>query len=154
MVGCTGAHPRAPKHYPTTVEIMLTNHIYISRRNGFSKKDLKKKYIRWRKEMEEKRKLPTVFDCLSCARKETVTVKLDYHECIGSLRCVSCKQSYVCSINKLEEEIDVFSSWVDDSNFKLDRIERCGNNGHGDHDDHNVHGDRDDHDDRDDRDVT
>lgn len=58
-------------------------------------------------------KLDTVFDCPYCGYQKTVNVFIDTVVRIGKLQCGNCGASFEASVNRLEEEIDVYAKWID-----------------------------------------
>ena len=60
-----------------------------------------------------KLKVAKVFDCPYCSRRETVEVKINKKERIGTLNCRVCKVKYEMRIGNLTKEVDIFCSWID-----------------------------------------
>ena len=58
-------------------------------------------------------KLDTKFNCLFCNHENVVTCVLNKKECIGSLSCKICGQSFQTRINALSQPVDVYSDWFD-----------------------------------------
>ena len=58
-------------------------------------------------------KLDTKFNCLFCNHEKSVSCKLDKKNCIGSLNCKICGQSFQTRINALSQPVDVYSDWFD-----------------------------------------
>ncbi|KAI8917670.1 transcription elongation factor 1, partial [Powellomyces hirtus] len=53
------------------------------------------------------------FLCIYCSHDDTVVVKLDMSNKIGTLVCGSCHVSYQTQIHSLAEPVDVYSAWID-----------------------------------------
>lgn len=58
-------------------------------------------------------KLDTKFNCLFCNHEKSVSCTLDKKNCIGSLQCKICGQSFQTRINALSQPVDVYSDWFD-----------------------------------------
>lgn len=58
-------------------------------------------------------KLDTKFNCLFCNHDKSVSCTLDKKNCIGSLQCKICGQSFQTRINALSQPVDVYSDWFD-----------------------------------------
>lgn len=64
----------------------------------------------------KKKKLPpldTVFNCPFCGHEKTVDCKILRDSSIGIVECRWCTAKHECVISHLEEEIDVYSKWID-----------------------------------------
>jgi transcription elongation factor Elf1 len=73
----------------------------------------RKKSAKKPKASRKRETLATVFDCLFCNNKSSVTVKLDQKAAVGNLSCSSCGESFQSPIHHLSEAVDVYSDWVD-----------------------------------------
>ncbi|CAD7935166.1 unnamed protein product [Amoebophrya sp. A25] len=62
-----------------------------------------------------KPKLDTQFDCPYCNSSKSVEVKMSRPESLGQLKCRVCNVSYQTRINYLNEPVDVYSEWIDES---------------------------------------
>lgn len=58
-------------------------------------------------------KLDTKFNCLFCNHDGSVSCSLDKKNCIGTLSCKICRQSFQTRINSLSQPVDVYSDWFD-----------------------------------------
>ena len=58
-------------------------------------------------------KLDTKFNCLFCNHDKSVSCTLDKKNCIGTLSCKICGQSFQTRINSLSQPVDIYSDWFD-----------------------------------------
>lgn len=58
-------------------------------------------------------KLEKIFDCPFCGHEKTVDCVLERDINIGKVECRICTVKYSTHIHRLEEEIDVYSKWID-----------------------------------------
>eukprot|EP00177_Eucheuma_denticulatum_P002512 GFKZ01004508.1.p1 GENE.GFKZ01004508.1~~GFKZ01004508.1.p1 ORF type:complete len:148 (+),score=28.06 GFKZ01004508.1:56-445(+) len=58
-------------------------------------------------------KLEKIFDCPFCGHEQTVDCIIERDVSIGRVECRMCGVKYSTIINRLEEEIDVYSKWID-----------------------------------------
>lgn len=58
-------------------------------------------------------KLEKIFDCPFCGHEQTVECVIERDVSIGRVECRMCGVKYSTIINRLEEEIDVYSKWID-----------------------------------------
>ncbi|OIR57637.1 MAG: Elf1-like putative transcription elongation factor [Amphiamblys sp. WSBS2006] len=56
-------------------------------------------------------KVPTVFNCPVCYKKNTVVCKIDKHR--ATVRCRECGAQKEFVSAPLDEKIDVYTKWVD-----------------------------------------
>lgn len=58
-------------------------------------------------------KLEKVFDCPFCGHEQTVDCVIERDINLGKVECRVCGVKYSSIIHRLEEEIDVYSKWID-----------------------------------------
>lgn len=58
-------------------------------------------------------KLDKIFDCPFCGHEQTVDVAIERDINVGKIECRICGVKFSTLINRLEEEIDVYSKWID-----------------------------------------
>lgn len=58
-------------------------------------------------------KLEKIFDCPFCGHEKTVEVAIERDINVGKVECRVCGVKFSALINRLEEEIDVYSKWID-----------------------------------------
>lgn len=57
----------------------------------------------------------TVFDCIFCNHLQSVEAKLDHSSNTGSISCRVCGEKFQAMITNLDDPIDIYSKWVDES---------------------------------------
>jgi transcription elongation factor Elf1 len=62
-----------------------------------------------------KPKLATQFNCPFCSHTNTVSVKMDRRGQVGSLKCRECHAVFEMRINPLNQPVDVYAEWLDQS---------------------------------------
>jgi len=60
-----------------------------------------------------KPKLDKAFNCPFCNSAKSVTATMDWEVAQGTVNCTICHVSFTTQIDKLSEEIDVYSEWID-----------------------------------------
>lgn len=58
-------------------------------------------------------KLEKIFDCPFCGHEQCVECVIIRDENVGKVECRTCGVKYASGINHLEEEVDVYSKWID-----------------------------------------
>lgn len=58
-------------------------------------------------------KLDKIFDCPFCGHEQTVDCVIERDINVGKVECRVCGVKFSTLINRLEEEIDVYSKWID-----------------------------------------
>lgn len=58
-------------------------------------------------------KLEKIFDCPFCGHEQTVDCVIERDINLGKVECRVCGVKYSSIIHRLEEEIDVYSKWID-----------------------------------------
>lgn len=62
-----------------------------------------------RRLVQEKR-----FNCPLCSQEQAVKCAVDHQKNMGYAECTICDAKYQCATNKLDQAIDVYSSWIDE----------------------------------------
>lgn len=58
-------------------------------------------------------KLPKIFDCPFCWHEKSVECYIQRDDNLGKIECRVCGVKFTCNIHSLDEEIDVYSKWID-----------------------------------------
>lgn len=58
-------------------------------------------------------KLDRVFDCPFCGHEKSVDCVIERDVKVGKVECRVCGVKYKSTVHHLEEEIDVYSKWID-----------------------------------------
>ena len=58
-------------------------------------------------------KLEKIFDCPFCGHEQTVDCVIERDINLGRVECRICGVKFSALIHRLEEEIDVYSKWID-----------------------------------------
>ena len=60
-------------------------------------------------------KLDTIFDCPFCANEKTVEATIDRRRGVGFVACRICGAQHSSKINVLEDAVDVYAAWIDET---------------------------------------
>lgn len=60
-------------------------------------------------------KLDTIFDCPFCGNEKCVEASIERRSSLGMVRCRMCDAKHSSKINTLEEAVDVYAAWIDET---------------------------------------
>lgn len=66
--------------------------------------------------------MDTTFNCPFCGHEKTVDCNIIRDSSVGVVECRVCGAKHECVINHLEEEIDVYSRWIDALEEMQDKV--------------------------------